>query len=69
MVLLGFSVCSLVVEGKCLCKLPDWRYWWENLGLALVGGAMLNEINYLLIDVLVLPPCQLFDLMGSSIWV
>jgi len=52
-----------------LCKLPGGRPWWENLGLALAGRAMLNETNYRLMDVLVLPPCQLFDLMGPSLGV
>ena len=29
---------------SCLCKLLDGRdWWWENLGLALVGRALLNK--------------------------
>ena len=45
MVLLAASVCPLVDEAKRLAnKLPDGRHWWwEKLGLALVGWAMLSK--------------------------
>ena len=46
-----------------LWKLPDgWDWLWRELGLALVGKAMLSKPNCLLMGGTVLPPCKLFGL-------
>ena len=46
LVLLASSACPLMEEAKRLCKLPDGRdYWWEKLGLALVGRALLSSVQ------------------------
>ena len=41
-----------------MCKLPDGRdWWWEKLGLALVGRALLSKVlvQYLLMGRVALP--------------